>query len=79
MDASNPTPAHAWATAWLARVAAGELTMSQRALTSVETRGGGLDAVVAVAKAQGVHLALLVDDRGQELVAASTHPIQVLC
>lgn len=68
-----------WATDWLSAVASGSLTMSQRKLSSVESRGGGLDAVVAVAREQGVHLALLIDDKGQELVAASTHPIRVLC
>ncbi len=68
-----------WATDWLSAVADGTLTMSQRKLTSIEERGGGIDAVVAEARAKGVHLALLVDDKGQELVAASTHPIRVLC
>ncbi len=69
----------AWAAEWLAAVADGTLTMSQRKLSSVETRGGGVDAVVEEARARGVHLAVIVDDAGQELVVASVHPIRVLC
>ena len=68
-----------WAANWLSLVVDGTLTMSQRKLSSIETRGGGLEAVTAAARARGVHLAVLVDDRGQELVTASTHPIRVLC
>ncbi len=79
MDEERSTPPDSWATQWLSAVADGTLTMSQRKLSSIEARGGGLDAVVAVARERGVHLALLIDDKGQELVAASTHPIKVLC
>jgi hypothetical protein len=79
MSEQRGTPPVVWATEWLSAVANGTLTMSQRKLSSIEARGGGLDAVVAIAREQGVHLALLVDDTGQELVAASTHPIRVLC
>lgn len=68
-----------WAAKWLSSVADGMLSMSQRKLSSIEARGGGLEAVTAAARARGVHLALLLDDRGQELVAASMHPIRVLC
>ena len=67
-----------WAEEWLAEVANGTLTMSQRKLTSVVDRGGGIDAVVSVARAKGVHLALFTDDHGQELVVASLHPIRCL-
>ena len=77
--ASDPDPTSTWAAAWLDAVADGSLTMSQRALSSVEGRGGGLGAVVAAARARGVHLAVLTDDRGRELVTASVHPIRVLC
>ena len=68
-----------WATEWLDTVADGSNTMSQRKLTSIETRGGGLDAVKAIAEQKGVHLLLVEDDKGNELVAASTKPFQVLC
>jgi hypothetical protein len=68
-----------WATTWLEAVAKGESTMSQRKLTSIQTRGGGIDAVRAVAAEKGVHLLLLEDDKGNELVAASTKPFAVLC
>lgn len=71
--------AERWAADWLASVAAGSNTMSQRKLTSIDKHGGGLDAVCAVARAKGVHLVLLTDDKGHELVAASTHPFKVIC
>ena len=69
----------AWTNAWLAPVADGKATMSQRTLTRVAARPGGVDAVCAAARMLGVHLAVIVDDRGVELVAASRHPIRVLC
>lgn len=70
--------ADVWADEWLGAVADGTLTMSQRKLTTVEARGG-LDAMATVARRHGVHLAVLVDDHGDELVAASRHPIRVIC
>lgn len=45
----------------------------------METRGGGLEAVTALARERGVHLLLLGDDKGDELVAASTKPFEVIC
>ena len=68
-----------WAADWLDGVAAGANTMSQRKLSSVEMRGGGLEAVKALAEARGVHLVVLEDDKGNELVAASTKPFRVVC
>ena len=68
-----------WATEWLAGVADGSNTMSQRKLTSIEKKGGGLEAVKAVAEAMGVHLLLLEDDKGDELIAASVKPFKVVC
>lgn len=52
--------------------------MSRRKLASVE-RHGGLDAARAVAEGLGVHLLLLEDDRGDQLVAAGTKPLRVVC
>lgn len=77
----DPTTEEAarWTAEWLDTVVAGESTMSQRKLTSVEKRGGGLEAVKAAAKEKGVHLLLLEDDKGGELVAASLKPFQVVC
>lgn len=69
----------AWAAAWLDGVASGASTMSQRRLSSIEARGGGLAAVRRLAQARGVHLLRLTDDRGDELVAASRHPFGVIC
>ncbi len=77
---STPTPdSNAWAAEWLDAVACGAATMSQRKLSSVERRGGGLDVVKALAAERGVHLVLLTDDKGNELLAASQHPFQVIC
>ncbi len=67
-----------WIAGWLDAVAAGTATMSQRQLTSIEVHGG-VAAVVAAARDRGVHLVRLTDDRGVDLVAASFHPITVLC
>ncbi len=50
------------------------LTMSQRKLSSLQAHGG-VAAARAVPEHLGVHLSIIVDDKGQELVAASTHPI----
>ena len=68
-----------WAEEWLASVADGSNTMSQRKLASVETRGGGLEAVRLLAQEKEVHLLLLEDDKGDELIAASTKPFKVIC
>ncbi len=68
-----------WTAAWLDAVASGRLSMSQRRLCTVERRGGGLEAVRAAAQARGVHLLLLEDDHGQQLVAASLTPFRVIC
>ena len=67
-----------WAADWLDQVADGSNTMSQRKLSSVEAHGG-LEAVKAFAQQKGVHLLRLEDDKGNELVAASTKPFEVIC
>ena len=53
--------------------------MSQRGLSSLEKRGGGLEAVRAAATAREIHLLLLEDDEGRKVVAASLKPFQVIC
>lgn len=68
-----------WIAAWLDAVVDGSGTMSQRSLSSIEKRAGGLDPVIAAAQKRGVHLLLIEDDKGVELVAASTKPFTVLC
>ena len=68
-----------WAQEWLDSVADGTNTMSQRRISSIEPRGGGLEAVKALAEQKGVHLLRLEDDKGNELIAASTKPFEVLC
>ncbi len=79
MSKKQPVNAAQWAAEWLDSVADGSNTMSQRKLTSVEKHGGGIEAVKAIAKNKGVHLLLLEDDKGNELIAASTKPFKVVC
>lgn len=79
MDSKQSDATRQWATQWLDAVAEGASTMSQRKLTSIQEHGGGLEAVKAIAEQKGVHLLLVEDDKGNELVAASTNPFQVLC
>ena len=67
-----------WLDVWLSAVADGSATMSQRAMTSIEARGG-INAAIAVAKAKRVHLVQLTDDKGKLLVAASREPFTTLC
>ena len=42
--------AKGWCTGWLDSVADGTFTMSQRKLTSIEAKGGGLDVVREIAR-----------------------------
>lgn len=67
-----------WAAKWLDGVADGSSKMSQRKLSSIEKRGG-LKSVEKLAKERGVHLIQLEDDKGDQLIAASTKPFKVLC
>lgn len=67
-----------WAEDWLNGVADGSNSMSQRKLSVIEKRGG-LDAVKKIAEQKGVHLLLIEDDKGSELVAASTKPFKIVC
>jgi len=68
-----------WTTDWLDSVANGSNRMSQRKLSSIDKRGGGIAAVKTAAAQKGLHLLLLEDDKGDQLVAASTKPFQVIC
>ena len=79
MSAPQTKTATPWATAWLETVANGSNTMSQRKLSSIEKRGGGLAAVKTAARRKGVHLLLVEDDKGNALIAASTNPFKVVC
>ena len=76
---ASENEAERWATEWLDGVADGTYPMSQRKLASVDTRGGGLEAVRRVAEVKGVHLLMLEDDKGEMLVAASVKPFTVVC
>ena len=68
-----------WAREWLDTVASGKATMSQRLLSTLEARGGGVSVVKKLAQDRSVHLVLVVDENDQELVAASRHPFEIIC
>ena len=68
-----------WGSDWLDKVADGSTAMSQRKLSSIETRGCGLEAVKTLAEQKGVHLLRLEDDKGNEVIAASLKPFDVVC
>lgn len=74
--AAVPPP---WVEQWLDSVRDGESKMSQRKLLRLERVEGGLAAVRRLAQKKGLQLLLLTDDKGVELVAASTTPFEVIC
>ncbi len=63
---------------WIAQVRDEPGLMSQRKQDVVEGWPGGVNDLVREAKAQGVHLLRLTDDRGVQLIAASVHPFEIL-
>lgn len=67
-----------WVNDWLDAVVSGEATMSQRSRKSMAKRGVEPAALAQLAKARGVHLLQLTDDRGEVLFAASKNAFQVL-
>lgn len=67
-----------WAEEWLESIANGASSMSQRKLSSIQKQGG-IDTVKQIANQKGVHLVLITDDKGNELVAASVNPFTVIC
>ena len=79
MSTPEAKTAAQWAAEWLDSVADGSNTMSQRKLSSVQKRGGGLEALKAIAQQKGVHLLLVEDEKGNKLVAASPKPFKVVC
>ncbi|MDF5707191.1 MAG: hypothetical protein PUP90_05785 [Nostoc sp. S4] len=79
MKVSETADANRWADEWLDSVVNGSNTMSQRKLSSVELRGGGIEFVKKIAERKGVHLLIIEDDKGNELVAASAKPFRVVC
>lgn len=79
MESSHDFPINPWADEWLDSVANGISTMSQRKLSSISKRGGGIEYVKTIAKQKGVHLLQITDDKGNELVAASVNPFTVIC
>lgn len=65
----------AWIARWLDAVS--ERSMTQRRLSSIEAHGcrAGL---VRAARARGIHLVQVTDEEGNQRVAASRHPFDVL-
>jgi hypothetical protein len=53
--------------------------MSRRRVKSVDARGGGLILVRRLARQRGLHLLLLVDAQGNQLVAASKSRFRIVC
>ncbi len=76
MTAAKSERDQAWLARWMA-TACRENSMSQRKRSAIDAHGG-LELAASVARAHGVHLVLLIDDHGDELVAASSHPFRVL-
>ena len=72
-------PVSEWTSAWLDSVVLEKNSMTQRKLTSIDARGGGLDALRTAAEERGVHLLLVEDENGEQIVAASAKPFIVLC
>lgn len=64
---------------WLQSIADNTYTMSQRKLSSLKKKGIDMDDLVQKAKACKLHLLLLKDDTGEDLVAASKDEFIVLC
>lgn len=77
-SSSAPERDNAWLASWLDAVQDGRATMSQRARSSIDAHGG-LKAAVEMARAKGVHLVELTDDKGRLLIAASRHLFTTLC
>ena len=63
---------------WVDDVLARPESMSQRKWDVVASWPGGLEELIREAKARGVHLVSLTDDRGVKLIAASVHPFEIL-
>ena len=78
MNGSQSTVEEHWVEDWLRSVVDRSSTMSQRKVTSIG-KHVSLKTVKRIAKRMGIHLLLIEDDEGNELVAASTKPFKVLC
>ena len=78
MCTANSATTESWITDWLDSVADGSSTMSQRSLASIE-KHGGLGAVTVAAVERSVHLLLVEDEAGREIIAASKRPFKVIC
>ncbi len=78
MRIANSATTDQWISTWLDAVADGSSTMSQRSLSSIEQHGG-LGAVTVAALERQVHLLLVEDEAGREIVAASKKPFKVIC
>ena len=78
MSGVNSITTKQWITTWLESVAGGSSPLSQRSLSSIE-KHGGLGAAIVMAVEKNVHLLLVEDEAGREIVAASKRPFKVIC
>ncbi|NTU55563.1 MAG: hypothetical protein HGA79_04875 [Anaerolineales bacterium] len=78
MGASGSAANEQWIAAWLDAVVDGSNTMSQRLLSSIE-KHDGLGAGLVAALEKNIHLLLVEDGAGREIVAASRKPFKVIC
>lgn len=67
-----------WLAKWFEAVEENGFATSQRTRSWIDLNGG-LPAVVAAAKARGIHLAELTGDGGQLFVVASRCRFEALC
>jgi hypothetical protein len=74
----NSTITASWIAAWLDSVVAGSSTLSWSSLSFIE-KHGGLGAATVAALERNVHLLLVEDDAGREIVVASKKPFKVIC
>ena len=75
----NTAETNVWLARWLDGVKDGSATMSQRRLSAVEAKGGGMALVEKAARARKLHLLVLEEDRGVTLVVASVRLFRVIC
>ena len=68
-----------WLEKWMESVRVGGGTMSQRSLSNLERKGASLAALRKIARSRGIHILLIEDEQGRQLLAASVRPFKVIC
>ena len=67
-----------WVEDWLKAVVRGASTMRQRRVASIE-KHASIITLKRIAKKMGIHLLLVEDEEGNQVVAASTKPFKIIC